>query len=307
MNGLFCGPGSLEIVFDYWGPDLGQKPIANVARTSSIGTWTHDLQRAGHFSSLSSAQGWYFPNVGPEAGFPERPLGLASFAFASDTLWLDGLKALIAADIPVIMLMHYAPDSVSGGHYRVAIGYDDAQEILYFSDPWGRDLRYVPGLPGVLAWTYEELAVGWDYVAYGTPLPFYGVAMMPWQVDVGLKGKVKPGATLTVTATITYPCPPPFDATQFPAEAATATISLPQGLTLLTPPTLELGTLPAGSTCTATWTVGVDTLLPGAVITVEAGGLVSGSVPETQWQGQSMAYPPYTYTDRIGGAGSVTP
>ena len=57
MNGLFCGEGVLEGVYDYYGPDINQKEIADVARSSSAGTWSFDMVRAGHFSNMSSAQG----------------------------------------------------------------------------------------------------------------------------------------------------------------------------------------------------------------------------------------------------------
>jgi hypothetical protein len=306
MNGLFCGPGSLEIVFDYWGPDHDQKAIADVARSSSIGTWCYDIQRAGHFSVLSAAQGAFFPAEVPTAGFPERPLGYASFAHAAETMWLDDLKALLAADIPVIMLMHFAPDDKSGGHYRVAVGYDDAQGVIYFSDPWGRDMRYLPGLPGIIAWTYAEVETGWNYVAYGTPLPFYGVAIMPWKVDLRVKGKVKVGSKLTVTALVSYPCPQPFDTTQFPASGAAATLALPAGLSLLGAATVSLGTMAAGTTQSVSWSVQVDQGFSGGAITVHASGQVSGAVPEANWAGQSVSYPPYSYTDLIGGSGSLS-
>jgi hypothetical protein len=308
MNGLFCGPGSLEIVFDYWGPDIAQKPIADVARSSSIGTWCQDILRAGHFSCLSAAQGRFFPGEAPTAGFPERPLGYAAFAHAAESLWLDDLKGLLAADIPVILLMHYGPDSTSGGHYRVAIGYDDLQGLVYFSDPWGRDLRYVPGLPGVLAWTYDELETGWNYVAYGTPLPFHGVAILPWEVDVRVKGKPRPDSTITVTALVHYPCPRPFDSTEFPAQNATATITLPAGWSLEAggSATVDLGPLPAGTVQTASWQVRVGPVITGATVTVSASGLISGAVPEARWEGEGVAYPPYGYTDLIGGTGSTT-
>lgn len=307
MNGLFCGPASLAIAFDYWGPEIAQKPIADVARSSSIGTWCYDIQRAGHFSVLSATQGRFFPAEAPTAGFPERPLGYAAFSHAAETMWLDDLKALLAADIPVILLMRYAPDTTSGGHYRVAIGYDDAQQIIYFSDPWGRDLRYEPGLPGVLAWTYAELETGWNYVAYGTPLPFHGVAILPWEVDVRVKGKTNAGSVITVTALVKYPCPRPFDSTEFTAHETTATITLPPGLVLEEPATAVLGTVPAGTTQTVSWRVRVESFSPGSTITVQAGGLVSGSVPEARWEGEGVAYPPYSYTDLIGGVGSTQP
>ncbi len=306
MNGLFCGDGSLEIVFNYWGPDLNQKALADVARSSSIGTWCYDVQRAGHFSLLSAAQGRYFPNEAPTAGFPERPLGYASFGHAAPTIWLDELKALIAADIPVIMLMHYDADSTSGGHYRVAIGYDDAQGVIYFSDPWGRDLKYLPGLTGVIAWSYADVAIGWNYVAYGTPQPFWGAAILPWNVGVEAKGKLKAGSTITVTATVKYPCPAPFSPMQFPASEASASIALPAGLTLLGAQTIAIGNMPAGTTQTVSWQVRVDQVpAAGTAITVQAGGVVSGSVPEANWNGQSQSYPPYSYTDLIGGTGTL--
>ncbi|MCX7006596.1 MAG: C39 family peptidase [Kiritimatiellaeota bacterium] len=307
INGLLCGAGSLNIVFDYWGPDLNQKAIADVARSSSIGTWCFDVQRAGHFSLLSAAQGNFYPAEAPTAGFPERPLGYASFGHAAPTIWLHELKALIAADIPVIMLMPYDADSTSGGHYRVAIGYDDAQGVIFFSDPWGRDLKYLPGLNGVIAWTYAQVEVGWNYVAYGTPQPFYGVAIMPWKVGVAqTKGKLKAGSTITVTATVNYPCPAPFSPMQFPASDASASIALPAGLTLLGAQTVALGNMTASATKTVSWQVRVDQVpAAGAAITVQAGGVVSGSVPEANWTGQSQSYPPYSYTDLIGGTGSL--
>ena len=65
MNGLFCGEGVLEGVYDYYGPDINQKEIADVARSSSAGTWSFDMVRAGHFSSMSSAQGRFFPHEVP--------------------------------------------------------------------------------------------------------------------------------------------------------------------------------------------------------------------------------------------------
>jgi len=304
MNGLFCGPASLEIVLDYWGIDPDQKAMADVARSSSIGTYSFDIQRAGQFSQLSAAQGSFFPNAAPTAGFPGQALGYASFAHAGGAIWLDDLKGLLAADIPVILLMYYATDFKGGAHYRVAIGYDDNQGILYFSDPWGRDMRYLPGMPGVVAWTYADVATAWNYVGYGTSLPFYGVAILPWTVGVNVTGSTGVGGLATVTASVTYPCPAPFDPSQFPASEVTATIAPPAGVTVLGSPTVAIGNFPAGSVTTVSWQVRIDqALAPGAVIAVRAQGLVSGSVPEADWQGQSQSYPPYSYTDVIGGCG----
>ncbi len=305
MNGLSCGAGSLEMVFDYWGPDIDQKEIMNVARTSSDGTWTPDIVRTGQFSSLSSAMGNYFPNVGPYGGFVERGLGYAAFGFSSDRFWLPELKTLIAHDIPVIVLMNYAPTG-GGGHYRVVMGYDDVRSLIYFIDTWGRDTLHLNNWTGILPWTYADFQSGWNYAEYGTAHPYYGVVVMPWSVDIAVKGKTTVGSTFTVTATTTYPCPKPFDSTQFPASDAFASISLPSGMTLVgSSAQASLGTLVAGASSSVTWAVHVDANSHGSAITVTAGGLVSGHVPDAWATGQVNYYPAYDYTDMIGGEGSV--
>ena len=94
QNAMFCGDGALETVYDYFGPDIDQKAIADVARSSSSGTWTYDMVRAGQFSYMSAAQGRFFPNAAPTAGYPERPLGYAAFSHSADNIWLQELKRL---------------------------------------------------------------------------------------------------------------------------------------------------------------------------------------------------------------------
>lgn len=305
MNGLFCGEGVLEGVYDYWGPDIDQKQIADVARSSSSGTWSFDMVRAGHFSNLSSAQGRFFPHDVPIAGYPERPLGYASFPYSSDDFWLDNLKSLIAADIPVILLMTFEPDG-GGGHYRTAIGYDDSKGIVYFSDPWGRDQNHQTNWTGITTWTYEELQSGWDYTAEGEDHPYWGMVMIPWHIDVKASGKLKPGSTATLTADITYPCPEPLDPSLFPAREARAIITLPDGMRLTSGSrSVSLGDMTAGSTKRASWKVAIDEPLTGKEIKVIAYGNVSGHVPEAQWTGEQKSYPPYDYVDIIGGEESI--
>lgn len=314
INGLACGDGALESVFNYYGPDIDPKAIADAARTSSIGTYRFDLVRAGHFSHLSSAQGRFYPQAAPTAGFVERPVGYAAFSHHADQPWFTELKALLAADIPVTLLMSYAADGTGGGYYRVAVGYDDRVGVMYFIDPWGRYLRYLPppNPPGLIAWTYADVASGWNYQdssMYGSDLPYFGVAILPWTVDVRVSGKPQPGGTVKVTALVNYPCPNPFDCTAFPAENATATLELPDGITI--PPheslTVSLHTMAAGTTQSVSWQVDLsDTLAAGTAIGVRAQGTVSGSVPAAPWQGQGVVYPAYTYTDDIGGQGHFT-
>lgn len=305
LNGLSCGAGSLEMVLDYWGPDIDQKEIMNVARTSSMGTWTPDIVRTGQFSYLSSAMGYFFPNVGPYAGFDERGLGYAAFGFSSERFWLPELKTLIANDIPVIVLMTYAPTG-GGGHYRVVMGYDDARSLVYFIDTWGRDTLHLNNWTGILPWTYADFQSGWNYAEYGTAHPYFGAIVLPWTVTMDVKGRPVAGSTMTVTASITYPCPAPFDKAQFPASDALATISIPTGMTLVgSSAQVSLGTMSAGSTTTVTWTVHCDQNSRGTSVSVTACGLVSGSVPDAWWSGQMNYYPAYDYADLIGGEGTL--
>lgn len=305
MNGLFCGEGVLEGVYDYYGPDINQKEIADVARSSSDGTWSFDMVRAGHFSNMSSAQGRFFPHDAPTAGYPERALGYASFPYSSDNFWLTDLKNLIADDTPVILLMTFEPNG-GGGHYRTAMGYDDIKGVIYFSDPWGRDQNHQTNKTGITAWTYDELQSGWNYTAEGDSHPYWGMVMMPWNVDVKTSGSLKPGSTSTVTADITYPCPSPFDPSMYPARDAVAIITLPEGISLDSGSmNTSLGEVKAGSNSKATWKVKINGPISGKFILVQAQGTVTGQVPEANWTGVSVSYPPYSYTDVIGGNGSI--
>lgn len=305
MNGLFCGEGVLEGVYDYYGPDINQKEIADVARSSSAGTWTFDMVRAGHFSSISSARGRFFPHEAPSAGYQERALGYASFPYSSDHFWLAELKGLIASDTPVILLMTYEPDG-GGGHYRTAIGYDDVAGIIYFSDPWGRDQKHQTDKTGITAWTYEELQSGWNYTAEGESHPYWGMVMMPWNVTVKTSRSLKPGSKATVTADVTYPCPMPFNSSHYPAKDAVAMITLPDGMSLDSSGSWKtLGDMNAGSSARATWKVKIDGPVGGKTIAVQAQGKVSGQVPQASWTGLGVSYPAYSYTDAIGGNGSI--
>jgi hypothetical protein len=301
MNGLFCGEGILEVVYDYWGPDIEQKQIANVARSSSAGTWSFDMVRAGQFSNMSSAQGRFFPNAVPTAGYPERALGYASFPYSSDKFWLDSLKGLIAADIPVILLMTFEPDG-GGGHYRAAIGYNDTIGKVYFSDPWGRDQNHQTNWTGITAWTYDELQSGWNYTAEGEAHPYWAMVIMPWHINIKTSGEFSPGSTAIVTAEVSYPCPKPFDSALFPVRDAKAVIILPDGMRLVSGSnTISLGEMIGGSSKKSSWKVAIDKPQIGKELRVTAYGIMSGHVPEARWTGEQKSYQPYDYSDAIGG------
>ncbi len=302
INGLGCGPAALEIMFDFWGADIDQKSIADVARSSSIGTYTWDMVRTGHFSKLSAAQGSFFPHDAPTAGFPERPLGYASFSYSSETFWWSELKALVAADIPVLLLMKYAPNDDTG-HYRVIVGYDENKGEVYFMDPWDRDQGRVTNPDGTVTWTMTDFKNAWNYDRYGTPHPYWGAIMMPWSVNLLTSGK---SPAVRVTADIKYPCPQPFDCSAYPASNAGAEIHLPPSMSVSGSPRIEIGNLAAGRSVTVSWDVKVNADASGSVITVSAEGKVSGNVPKVFWSGNQVSYPAYNYTDEIGGEVKVS-
>ena len=302
ITGLHCGPAALESIFAYHGVDIDQRQIANVARTSSMGTYVFDMVRAGHFSRTSAAQGHFYPNDVPVSGYRQRALGYAAFGRAQTTPWLNELKALVAQDIPVVLLMLFSPDPSSGGHYRVLVGYDDDLGEAYFIDPWGRDLGRVTNADGTVTWTYQDLLTAWNYAEYGTSQPYFGAALLPWRVALTTQGAVAAGKQITLTANVEYPCPAPFNCSASPAATTTVELALPPGMRLVNSSSgVAVGTLVAGGKTTARWKVAIDYVQPGAALEVTAAGTVSGAMPEAWWAGEQVYYPPYTYSDLIGG------
>jgi hypothetical protein len=308
INDVFCGPAALEMVFDYWGANINQTEIANVARTSLNGTYTWDMGRAGHFSKLSASMGDYSPDNAPTSGFSERKLGYASFNYSSDTFWWPELKALVASDIPVVLLMKWAPDKAAGGHYRVIVGYDENKSdinksFVYFMDPWGNKKITKEG--GTITWNMTDFENAWNYSEYGTPHPYWGAIMMPWSVVLKTEGMTSKSSKLKVTANITYPCPKPFDCDAYPASATNATIIISSGMHLegRSQPQITIGSLRAGESANVWWNVKLDADR-GSLIKVKAEGLVSGEVPKIKKKG-FVLYPSYEYTDNIGGKAKI--
>ncbi|OQZ02114.1 MAG: hypothetical protein B6D34_12055 [Candidatus Brocadia sp. UTAMX1] len=309
-----CGPAALEILYDFWSEDIDQKAISDVTRSSSMGTYTWDMVRAGCFSRLSAARGRCFPKSAPKAGYSERPLGYVSFSYASDSLWWTDLKRLIAQNIPVVLLMKYARDDDTG-HYRIIVGYDEEKGVVYFVDPWGRDLTRATNLDGIITWSMTDFENAWNYTGYGTDHPFWGAVMMPWTVTIHTTGETTAGSVLEVTAEITYPCPQPFDCHAYSAFNVRAEITLPPKMLLLEGvPGIDIGYLQAGESSVVTWRVKLDGDGSGSSIAVKATGLVSGTVPKVSKNGRiniipgkggdknnkKNFYPAYDYTDEIG-------
>ena len=276
INDYDCGPAALEEVFNYYGPDVPQYQIMDVARTtSSEGTYDIDLIRAAQFSNLSSTTESQAEELHPFSGYPSRSLGYA--ALDCYGMSIEELKAVLAAGYPVIVLTTW--------HFRVAVGY--TSQYIIFQDPYYGSMYEM---------TYAAFSADWDYSDH------WGLLVCPWQVEISNPHNVLPGDTFTVNATITYPEVYPFQYNSINTPEATsvnATLTLPSGLALAPSETAQKAcesTFGPGQSFTVSWQVQCQSVGDYS-IGIEAEGLVGGfMIAEPPTYPQS-----YTYEDRIGG------
>jgi len=255
----YCGPASLEMIFDFYGPDVPQHPIAAVAGTTyPWGTFTDGMRRASHFSKYRQRRG----------------LGYAAFEHWGFTM--EELEGLIDEGYPIIVLTWLVYPVY--GHYRVVVGYDETHVMLL--DP----------LYSQMMITHSYFLRLWSYSDY------WGLFVSPWGVSVSASENVREGDIFTVTATATYPCPDPFHHGEYPASSSSATITLPEGLTLVSGETSEktlgTGNLAAGNSATVSW-------------------MLRGDSPDSHnvrfvAEGTIAGFFSYPYQDRIGGSINVT-
>jgi hypothetical protein len=289
----YCGPATLEMVFDYYGENISQSEIACVAR--SIGdplyvTYTDELRRAGHFSNISTSMGNELTsNI---TGYSLRQLGYA--AFESQGVSLTILKNLLYQGKPVILLMWYSGHHVST-HYRVATGYNETHIFLH--DPWNRPLwGGTYGGPDI-AFNNSEFLDLWSYYSNWT------LYVSPWTVSFSAPCLVMPGIPFQVESTVTYPQALPNALSTFPASSCNASITLPPGLSLVQGENEKKkvgdGSLQAGNSPSLSWTMVANSSVNG-LVTMTVEGIVSGSV----WA--NPEYPAYSYSDRIGATVNFT-
>jgi len=256
----YCGPATLEMIFDFYGPDIPQYWIAAVAETTyPWGTYTDGMRRAAHYSRYRQRRG----------------LGYAAFEHWDFTM--EELKKLIDEGYPLIVLTWLVYPVF--GHYRVVVGCSDTHVMLL--DPLH---------PQMMNITYAHFLQLWGYSDY------WGLFVSPWNVGVSAANDIREGGVFTVTATVTYPCPDPFRHGEYPASSSSATITLPEGLTLVSGETFEktlgTGSLAAGNSATVSWMLRGDS--PDSYnMGIVAEGTIAGF----------FSYP---YQDRIGGSINVT-
>ena len=314
-----CGAVSLQMVFDYYGEFIDQREIYNAARAG--GTALPDVARAAQFSSMSTTQGARWPNS-IVTGYTNRDMGYAGFFYASDEPWLDEMKQILAQGYPVIVLVYWLPEWYSGDHYRVVVGYDDAEGVLLINDGWSREFKADHDYQGStsqsasenawdtdfvpIKWKYEDFLDTWtcDTGKWGVPgLMYGGVFCAPWDVQMEAPSTVVAGEKFQVTATVEYPCIAPFGSDAFPtftADAFDAVLTPTTGLNVCKAPDLSvIGTFTAGQSVTLTWEL-CACKNPGTYsLDLTASGLVSGSLDA--WKD----YPAYDYQDLIGGTASL--
>lgn len=277
------------MVFNYYGENISQQEIANVAR--SLGdpyyeTFTDELRRAGHFSNLSTSTDDELPyNI---TGYSLRKLGYA--AFESQGMSLEQLESYLSQGKPLILLMWYSSYHVST-HYRVAVGYNSTHVFLH--DPWNKPLwNGTYGGPDI-AFNNTQFMDLWSY--YGD----WVLYVCPWKVDLSTPAYVRPEKPFEIRFTIAYPQPLPNAMSDYAASLCNATIALPANLSLVQGEPKEkpigAGLLNASDSVTVSWALIANASAKGT-INIVAEGKISGSV----WAEPN--YPAYDYNDRIGAA-----
>ena len=282
----WCGPASLEMVFDYFGPDITQSEIAGVANAvSPNGCYNSELFRGAQFSSNSTSiqdpllHGYTARGIGYGSAYAKWENGSSLY----DSRYTD-LKSLVSQDYPVLILTYYdTPPST--GHFRVVKGYNDTLDEFIVHDPWytppwgGPDQHFNQAFLVDTLWNYSDR---------------WGMIASPWTVDLTMPTSVYAGQEFTVDASVSYGGPEPLSG-QYPCSNATATLQYPPGYVVVdSQDSKQISGIDAtGSTGSAGWTV--RALKAGSTddIQVIAMGMVFGSTSD---------YP--GYSDWIGGVGS---
>jgi len=283
----WCGPASLEMDFDYFGPDIDQGEIASVAdHGQSYGVYNNELARAAQFSSSSTSV-----QDSSLRGYTARSLGYAM----AQTTWEDGsalysrrysdLKALVSQNIPVLVLTYYW-NPPSSGHFRLVKGYSDARNVFIVHDPWysgaphGPDVNFNQTQFVDTLWTYSHR---------------WGMIATPWQVSVYKPNSIGAGQQFTVRADVTYPGPSPLGG-EYPVASANATVTYdPAAFQVVGAGTKSLPSIDyTGSTGSASFTLKSLRSQSTASVNVTAQGTVGGNTPKYN-----------NYSDSIGGVGTV--
>ncbi len=293
VESWYCAEASLKMVFDYWGEEIPQHDIGDVANEREVGgTYATDLARAARFSNLSTSI-QYREGGGPRLeGYDQR-----SYGYAVHINQWDGeghyedryadLMGLIREGYPIILLCWLDVEH-QVTHFRVVKGFDtDTGDFLVHDPALGANLRFNMTLLVDDLWTYYQR---------------WAMVVAPWSVEVTVPQVVGPGQVFSVQARVTYPCPSPFGEVEpvytWPQDP-TAVISVPPPFALLDGQDQRrtLNITRGGDADVVNWSV----LSP-----VEVGYWTAdiGVMAEANVTDRAISYG--WYTDRAGGEGSAT-
>jgi len=276
ITSWYCGPASLQMVMDYWGEEVNQHDIADVANdVVNSGTNSTDMRRAAHFSGLSEC----IQNPAL-LGYAERQLGYACMEASFLANPGQKLKNTVYEQYPVFILTWYAPTHTAG-HYRVVKGWDDSLAAFVLHDPWYSGSLCGPDLVMSDALLLDDL---WVYSGR------WSMVAAPWELTPGIAASPATGDTFSVDLQVYYPGPTLRFEGQYSCTDCEATIALPAGLSLAGgSPAQPLPDMASGDTTQVSW----DIVAGGQgdySIAFQAQGTLTGA---------SSSYP--SYTDTIGG------
>jgi hypothetical protein len=286
----YCAEASLQMVFDYWGEEIPQHDIGDVANERPVGgTYASDVERAARFSNRSTAVQPREGGGGFIQGYDQRPYGYGAFSKQWNSPSEDRagqLKDLVREGYPVILLC-WLDEYHSITHYRVLKGFDEEANDFIFHDPvLGANKRFDIDLFVDDLWNYYDR---------------WGVVVVPWTVEVEAPPMVGLHEEFEVRVNVSYTCPELFVGTDpyvsWPQDAfVTIDVPGPFNLSAGKNATAPLGIARAGDHNETSWLVRapLEAGLWEVEISVLAGALV---------RGQSITYG--QYVDFIGGAVST--
>jgi hypothetical protein len=289
----YCAEASLKMVFDYWGEEVPQHDIGDVANERPVGgTYATDLVRAARFSNVSASLQYREGGGGQLYGYDQRGFGYAahvnqwSGAEHYEDRYTD-LMELVRGGYPVILLCWL---DIEHGitHYRVVKGFDtDTGDFLVHDPALGSNLRFNMTLLVDDLWTYYQR---------------WALVVVPWSVELTVPEASGPGDELTVSAQVTYPCPPPFDEVEkvytFPTGArATIVVPPPFALAPGEIASRDLNISRGGDADTVNWTL---------VSPTEEGFWTAqvSVMAEASTRDYAISYG--WYDDTVGGTGTAT-
>jgi hypothetical protein len=108
---------------------------------SHYGTGLSGMVKAGHFSDMSTIK-----ELAAQLRDNKSRLKIRSLLLEFGNLLARRTESLNQSEIPIIVLWNFSyytagnsetiPASALVGHYRVVVGYDDANQEILILDPW---------------------------------------------------------------------------------------------------------------------------------------------------------------------------